>query len=206
MHVARRILVAVVALGAAASLGPTALAGTTTTNLVVNGSFERPRLRTDEAFRQMTDGDIPGWNITGCVDLVSEPAFEAARGDQSVDLNGSVGSTGCTATTAAGTITSDPFTTVAGEDYLVRFFLAGNPGCNETGAAAIKSVDVLWDGTRVATFYYDVSGQSATNIDWQLRLLELEAKDNSTTLAFRSTSSGNCGPMIDAVRVVVAPD
>ena len=155
MHLARRILVAVVALGAAASL----------------------------------------------VDLVSEPAFEAAVGDQSVDLNGSVGATDCTATTAAGAITQS-IDTEPGEDYLVRFFLAGNPGCNETGAAAIKTVQVYWGGVLVATFTYNTAGQSPTNIDWQLRLLQLHATAENTDLEFRSTSSGNCGPLIDAVWVV----
>ena len=54
----------------------------------------------------------------------------------------------------------------------------------------------------VATFTYNTAGQSPTNIDWQLRLLQLHATAENTDLEFRSTSSGNCGPMIDAVRVV----
>lgn len=200
MHAARRILVTVVALCTLVSFGPAALAGEAVDNRVRNGGFERPEIT--EPFRQATGTDIPRWTITNCVDLVSEPTFEAARGDQSVDLNGSVGETGCAAN-ARGAI-SQSIDTDANQDYLLRFFLAGNPGCTESAAAKVKVVDVYWDGVLVATFRYDTAGQTAANINWQLRTLELRAKNGDTVLEFRSANGGNCGPMIDAVRVTEA--
>jgi hypothetical protein len=198
MHTARRILVTVVALCTLVSFGPAALAGDAVDNRVRNGGFERPEIT--EPFRQATGTDIPRWTITGCVDLVSEPTFRAARGDQSVDLNGSVGGTGCAAN-ARGAI-SQSIDTDANQDYLLRFFLAGNPTCTEE--PAVKVVNVFWDGALVATFRYDTSGQTAADINWQLRVLELRAIDGDTVLEFRSTRGGNCGPMIDAVRVTEA--
>jgi hypothetical protein len=196
MHVARRLLVAVVSLCTVVSFGPAALARGAPENLVENGGFEMPAVT--GAFEQKTGTQIPGWTITGCVDLVAESAFDAARGDQSLDLNGSVGSTGCTAN-ARGSI-RQTIDTDTNEDYLLRFFLAGNPGCTETDK--VKVLDVYWGGALVATFRYDTTGQSATNIDWQLRVLELRAKAGSTVLEFKSANGGNCGPMIDAVRVL----
>jgi hypothetical protein len=200
MHAARRILVTVVALCTLVSFGPAALAGEAVDNRVRNGGFERPDIT--EPFMQATGTDIPRWTITGCVDLVSEPAFEAARGDQSVDLNGTVGEAGCAAN-ARGAI-KQTIDTDANQDYLLRFFLAGNPGCTESAAAKVKVVDVYWGGVLVATFRYDTSGQTAANINWQLRLLELRATTGDTVLEFRSANGGNCGPMIDAVRVTEA--
>jgi hypothetical protein len=199
MNAARRILVTVVALCTLVSFGPAVLAGEASDNRVGNGGFERPDI-SPEAFRQLTGTDLPRWTITGCVDLVSEPAFEAARGDQSIDLNGTVGETGC-APDARGAI-SQSIDTDANQDYLLRFFLAGNPTCTEE--PAVKVVNVFWDGALVATFRYDTSGQTAADINWQLRVLELRAIDGDTVLEFRSTRGGNCGPMIDAVRVTEA--
>jgi Protein of unknown function (DUF642) len=194
MHAARRILVTLVALCTVVSLGPAALAGGAEDNLVENGGFEKPEIT--GAFQQKTGTEIPGWTITGCVDLVSEPAFEAARGDQSVDLNGSTGTTGCAAN-AKGSI-KQTIDTSANQDYLVRFFLAGNPGCTE--ADKVKVVDVWWGGELVATFRYK-AGTTPTDINWQLRVLELRATAGMTVLEFKSANGGNCGPMIDAVRV-----
>jgi Protein of unknown function (DUF642) len=199
MHVARRLLVAVVAFGTVVSLAPGALAGGPET-LVENGGFEKPEVT--GAFQEKTGTEIPGWTITGCVDLVADPAFDAARGHQSLDLNGSVhtGTTPCAAN-AKGSI-KQTIDTDANQDYILRFFLAGNPGCMETDK--VKVLDVYWGGVLVATFRYDTTGQSPTNIDWQLRVLELRAKAGSTVLEFKSANPGNCGPMIDAVRVRAA--
>jgi Protein of unknown function (DUF642) len=201
MHVARRILVTVVALGTLVSFGPAALAGGVVDNRVRNGGFERPEIT--DPFVQATGTDIPRWTITGCIDLVSEPTFRAARGDQSVDLNGSVGGGTACAPNARGAI-SQSIDTDPNQDYLLRFFLAGNPGCTESAAAKVKVVEVYWDGALVATFRYDTTGQTAANINWQLRALELRAKTGDTVLEFKSANGGNCGPMIDAVRVTEA--
>jgi uncharacterized protein DUF642 len=197
MHAARRILVTVVALCTVFSLGPAALAGGGDGNLVENGGFEKPDVTGN--FEQKTGTQIPGWTITDCVDLVSEPAFEAARGDQSLDLNGSTGAMGCAAN-AKGAI-KQTIDTTTNHDYLVRFFLAGNPGCTESAAAKVKVVDLYWGGVLVATFRYDAAGQAPADINWQLRVLELRAKAGTADLEFKSANGGNCGPMIDAVRV-----
>jgi hypothetical protein len=203
MHVARRILITGVALCTVASFGPAALAGgAQEENLVRNRGFERPEVTEASGFRQVTGTDIPRWTITGCVDLVSEPTFDAARGDQAVDLNGSVGEPGCTPN-ARGAV-KQTLDTEAGQEYFLRFFLAGNPGCTESATAKVKVLDVYWGGVLVATFRYDTSDQMIDDIDWQLRVLELRAKTGNTVLEFRSANGGNCGPMIDAVRVTAA--
>jgi choice-of-anchor C domain-containing protein len=184
----KRFAATVGALAIVLALGSSALAAPT--SLVRNGSFERPDVTTG-SFQEFTAGDTiqnaNEWLVdSGSVDVVEEPAFAAARGNQALDLNGS----------GRGSV-SQTLTTGANQDYLLQFYLAGNPQCND-GA---KLVRVFWDGARVATFRYDPTGQMASNLDWQLRVLELRATGTSTELRFASANPGNCGPMIDAVRV-----
>ena len=191
MHVTRRILVAALALCTVMALGVAALAGGTSSNLVRNGGFERPLVNNSDDFQTFTAGDTikeeDEWTVdSGSVDLVEEDTFDAFRGEQAIDLNG----------TTRGSI-SQEVDTEAGDDYLLRFHLAGNPGCTETNK--VKVLNVYWDEELVATFYYDTTGQTTDDIDWQLRVLELSGDQEDTELRFASANDGNCGPMIDAV-------
>lgn len=185
----RRLVVVATAIAAILALGSaTALAGHPA-NLVHNGSFERPEV--DGTFDTYpADGTIPRWTVGGTVDITEEPAFDAVRGTQSpqaLDLNG----------TGPGSV-SQSIATEEGQDYLLSFFLAGNPGC----APALKVLDVSWDGALVATFYYDTTGQAAGDLNYQLRTLELTAEAGAATeLKFAGTNAGCGGPMIDVVRV-----
>jgi choice-of-anchor C domain-containing protein len=188
MQVSRRILVVLLALCTVVSFGSAALAGART-NLVKNGGFERPNISGD--FETFDDGDEISdqdeWIVdSGSVDLVSG-RFDAFRGDQAIDLNGD----------EAGSIVQEIEGTEDGEDYLLRFHLAGNPEC----ADKVKVLNVWWDGELVATFYYDTTGQTAGNLNWQLRALELHADEDDVELQFESDNTGFCGPMIDAVSV-----
>lgn len=191
MHVSRRILVLAVALCTVAAFGSAALAGGSNPNLVQNGGFERPSVNQTSDFESFTAGDTiddeDEWTVdSGTVDLVEEETWDAFRGEQAIDLNGN----------SRGSI-SQEVDTEAGDDYLLRFHLAGNPGCTETNK--VKVLNVYWDEELVATFYYDTTGQTTSNIDWQLRVLELSGDQEDTELRFASANDGNCGPMIDAV-------
>jgi choice-of-anchor C domain-containing protein len=195
MHVSRRILVLAVALCTVVAFGSIALAGDQPPNLVLNGGFERPTVNTTSDFEAFTAGDTlddaDEWTVdSGTVDLVEEETWDAFRGQQAIDLNGD----------SPGSI-SQEIDTEAGDDYLLRFQLAGNPGCTETNK--VKVLDVHWDGELVATFYYDTTGQTTGNIDWQRRVLELSGDQEDTELRFSSDNSGNCGPMLDGVSLRV---
>ena len=197
MQVARRILVVAVALCTVVAFATIAFAGGTNPNLVLNGGFERPLVNTASDFEEHQAGDElddeDEWLVeTGTVDLVEEETFDAFRGEQAIDLNGS----------SPGAI-SQQIDTESGDEYLLRFQLAGNPGCTESATDKVKVLHVVWDDARVATFYYDTSGQETDNLDWQRRVLELSGDQEDTELRFESGSTGNCGPMLDSVSLRV---
>lgn len=195
MQVSRRILVVAVAVCTVMALGSSAALAGDPVNLVRNGSFEFPEV--SGSFDTYTagddiDGPRGGWTVdSGSVDVTEEPDFDAVSGKsspQAIDLNG----------TGPGSISQDLDTT-SSDEYLLRFFLAGNPEC---GTDDVKVLDVWWGGELVATFYYDTSGQDADDLNYQLRTLELTSEaSGDTELRFSSDNPGACGPMIDVVRV-----
>jgi choice-of-anchor C domain-containing protein len=186
----RRLGVVATAIAVVLMLGSaTALAGGPV-NLVRNGSFEVPEV--SGSFDTYTANQTIGaWTVdSGSVDVVEEPDFDTPRNQtsgQALDLNG----------TGPGSVSQD-LDTDADQDYVLRFFLAGNPEC---GTDDVKVVDVSWGGELVATFYYDTSGQDADDLNYQLRTLELRADEGTTELRLSSDNPGACGPLIDLVRV-----
>lgn len=191
----RRLVVVATAIAAILALGSaTALAGGRV-NLVRNGSFEFPEVSGDFDTYTTTGATIDHWTVeSGSVDIVEEPNFDTPRDQvsaQALDLNG----------TGPGSISQD-LDTAASQEYVLRFFLAGNPEC---GTDDVKVLDVWWGGELVATFYYDTSGQDADDLNYQLRSLELTSEaSGDTELRFSSDNPGACGPMIDGVRVRAA--
>lgn len=168
---------------------------------IVNGSFEDPDA--GAAFVARSVGDNfggHGWVVDqGTIDHIGG-LWEAAEGEQSVDLNGS----------NAGGVAQD-FATVAGQAYKIRFAMAGNPGGFDD-----KRMAVLWDGVQIAdlVFEFDAS-HSVDNMGWTYFELTAVATDTSTSLAFHSlTGAMNgtlgfqpfYGPALDDVSVTLAPD
>jgi choice-of-anchor C domain-containing protein len=153
-----------------------------------NGSFESPFAQAD-SFTNFPAGTYIGpWRVTGgSVDLVDNGLWQAAEGDQSLDLNGA--NTGAVAQT---------FTTTPGETYTVTYALAGNPG----GGPALKTGRVLLDGQNIQDFSFDVTGRSFTGMGYIRRQVTFVATGATTTLAFASTTPGSAyGPVVDDVQV-----
>ncbi|MGK5531129.1 choice-of-anchor C family protein [Streptomyces sp. URMC 129] len=153
-----------------------------------NGSFESPFARTD-SFTNFPAGQFIGpWQVSsGSVDLVDDGLWQAAEGDQSLDLNGS--NTGAVAQT---------FTTTPGETYTVTYALAGNPA----GGPALKTGRVLLDGQNIQDFSFDITGTSLTDMGYIKRQVTFVATGATTTLSFVSTTPGSAyGPVIDDVQV-----
>lgn len=157
---------------------------------VVNGSFEAP----GNVYPYMIFGaglSLPGWTIErGTVEIVG-PYWEAASGSQSLDLNGIFED--------IGTIYQD-VPTLAGQEYRVRFALAGNPECGPT--VAVKSLKVYWDGTELAPLQFDTTGHSSTNMGWTYQEFTVVANGSSGRLKFESTCPSFCGPALDDISVV----
>lgn len=152
-----------------------------------DGSFEYPRAPRN-SFATYTAGQAIGpWTVGGSVDLIGQGYWQAAEGDQSVDLNGA----------NAGSV-SQTFTTVPGQTYTVTYALAGNPG-----APAVKTGRALVDGQVFQDFSFNVTGKTVTSMGWIRRQFTFVAGGATTTLAFASTTPGSAaGPALDDVTVI----
>lgn len=155
---------------------------------ITGGSFETPVVAPYSWFRFSSGQSMGGWQVTsGSVELV-DGHWQAADGQQSVDLSGAV----------AGSI-SQTFPTTPGSTYVVTYALAGNPS---SPTSPIKTGRVLVDGQEVQAFSVDTTGKSANNLGYVTKRVVFEAGGTSTTLAFASTTAGTDGPVIDKVSVI----
>jgi choice-of-anchor C domain-containing protein len=166
-------------------------------NMVANPGFEEPAI--EGAVLGVAGGTIGAWIVGGNgVDLV-RTAWQAAAGDQSLDLNRN----------SAGSVSQD-LTTVAGQKYMISFALAGNP----LGSGP-KRVVVRWGGQTVGNFTFDQTGTSASQMGWVVRTVpSVIATGELTRLSFVSLTgsmSGSegtgtfYGPAIDEVGVFLVP-
>ncbi|MGD3111388.1 choice-of-anchor C family protein [Streptomyces sp. YGL11-2] len=155
-----------------------------------DGSFEYPAVK-PKSFDEYAAGQSIGpWKVTsGTVDLIGAGYWDAAEGDQSLDLNGN--DPGAVAQT---------FATTPGTTYTVSYSLAGNPQLDHR--PAMKTGKVLIDGQNVQDFSFDVTGKSETNMGYVRRQVTFVARGTSTTLGFASTTPHSpTGPVIDDVTV-----
>ncbi|MGW4033791.1 choice-of-anchor C family protein [Streptomyces sp. NPDC004838] len=192
MVVARSLVVAAVAAGLLTAASPATLAAPSAAAVsrFDDGSFEYPTAPVN-AFTTFSGGQSIGpWKVTaGTVDLIGAGFWQAAEGDQSVDLNG--GGSGAVAQT---------FSTVAGRTYTVTYALAANP----EGGAAVKTGKVLVDGQSFQDFSFDSTGKTRAAMGYVQRQVTFVANAPTTTLGFASTLPGAYGPVIDDVRVTAA--
>ncbi|MFJ2111445.1 MULTISPECIES: choice-of-anchor C family protein [unclassified Streptomyces] len=153
-----------------------------------DGSFEYPRAAAN-SFSTLTAGQSIGpWQVTaGTVDLIGAGFWQAAEGDQSVDLNGG----------NAGAV-DQTFTTVPGATYTVSYALAGNPG----GAPAVKTGRALIDGQNFQDFSFDITGKTFANMRYVNRQFTFRATNSTTTIGFASTTANSAyGPVLDDVQI-----
>ncbi|GAA1897388.1 choice-of-anchor C family protein [Streptantibioticus ferralitis] len=164
------------------------------TPLVSDGDFEAPAANAPVVLYRA--GQFIGpWQVTqGSVNITRSDAYQAADGQQSIDLNGDPPApiNGALAQT---------FNTTAGQQYIVSFYFAGNFTC----APAVKHMAVQAAQT-TRDFTFDTTGRSATNMGWRPETVPFTATGARSTVRFTSTTDPNsrCGPTIDAVRVVPA--
>lgn len=172
----------VVLVPTAAALGP---------NIVVNGSFEDPFVGPAQVLVSPPT-PIPGWTVEqGTVDIVSDDFWQAAHGDNSIDLSGSPG---------MGTL-SQNVATQPGRRYRLRFAMAGNPftGGPCESEPAVKQMRVEFGNTVVATLSFDTTGHSFTDMGWTYHTFRVRALTPTTTLRFVSLTGEWCGPTLDDV-------
>ncbi|QDY75169.1 choice-of-anchor C family protein [Streptomyces qinzhouensis] len=183
---------AATALLAGAGAGVEAAAAPPPVSRFHDGSFEYPRAPAGLFTPYFPGQDIGPWSVTlGAVDLIGAGTWQAAEGDQSVDLNGT------------GAV-SQTFTTTPGSTYTVTYALAGNPTAADP---AVKTGRVLVDGQDSQNFSFDVTGKTYAAMGYVTRRLSFVANASTTTVAFVSTTGPTAanGPVIDDVCIEREP-
>jgi choice-of-anchor C domain-containing protein len=160
-----------------------------------NGSFEAyTGLDFSDPFITIPSGNtnITGWTVSlGNIDYIGN-LWATAEGARSLDLDGSV---------AVGGI-EQAFDTVAGHQYEVTFYLAGN----YIPLPAIKTLNVGATGNAVQGYAFDATLSSPSNMGWTQHTYSFIASSSTTALSFVSTTTGpngetSFGPALDNVSV-----
>jgi choice-of-anchor C domain-containing protein len=154
--------------------------------LVTNGSFEANAC----ILAFCPTSSLTGWTISGGnVDLIRN-YWQAADGNKSIDLAGFFGTTTLSQTIA----------TTIGENYILSFFMAGNPD----GRPVLKTMDVSATGNAIVNYSFSTAGHSRSAMGWVLYNYAFAATSTATTLRFTNTSgSALFGPAVDNVSVNV---
>ena len=171
--------------------------GATSANAVtlVNGSFETgTNPNVGPGFITLATGstDIDGWTVTGgSVDYIGS-YWTAQEGSRSVDLAG----------TSLGTLSQMLTDTVAGQSYLVSFYVSKNPD----GGAATRT-GTFTAGSQSFNFSYSTPNDR-TNMNWELATYQFLATGTNTNLSFAADASAGCcfGPALDNVSIAAVPE
>ncbi len=151
-------------------------------NLVSNGGFEAPAIAVAFVTLPVLT-NFSGWVLeSGNVDQIFS-AWWAAEGVQSVDLNG----------TTIGSIYQD-VPTVPGQQYYLRFALAGNPA-----GLVNKTNTISWNGLVLDTNTFTVTGHSTTSMGWTNHEYLVTATNTTMRIRFASLITGNAGAALDNV-------
>lgn len=165
-----------------------------------NGSFETATF-SPGGFTTMFDGDtrIDGWRVidspystqNGSIDYIGTH-WTAIDGARSLDLNGN----------SPGGI-EQTFDTLTGVSYVIRFAIAGNPDSNDGVRVMVANA-----AGASASYQFDTTFTSPSNMGWVYRDFVFVAAGSSTTLQFVSNTTTNCcwGPALDHVSVTAVPE
>jgi choice-of-anchor C domain-containing protein len=188
------LMAAVVGCGLAASVAQGA-------SLLVNGGFEDPNLG-NASFVTYGAGDpsLTGWTITtGSIDHIGS-YWQAAEGNQSLDMNGTNPSDPLN---QAGTIEQSVHIAF-GTTATVTFDLAGNPD----DVQGIKTLQVSLIGNLggTQTYTFNTIGKTHNSMGWISESAMFNIlTPGDYTLQFKSLTQGQFGPALDNVSMTV-PD
>jgi choice-of-anchor C domain-containing protein len=151
--------------------------------VMVNRSFENGPEPGDAMALPPGSKAIEGWTIVdGSVSYVGS-RWQHAQGVRSIGL-------------PCGGGISQTLQTEPGQDYELRFTMAGDPNA----VPAVKTVVASFGGEERA-FTFDTSGHSLANMGWSSRSYIFKAVRMSTALTFLSPKTECSVPAVDSVRV-----
>lgn len=164
-----------------------------------NGGFDN--VSTNQASEQYEAGSniIAPWVITkGNIDIVGT-YWTPQAGTTSIDLigKGSIGEI------------SQTFDTVAGKEYLVEFYVSGNPWPAAKLDKEFLEVRVVSNDSVIVKNNYTAvksTNTSKVTMNWEKKSFKFIANSTSTTILFTGTSTqqyaNNSGPVLDSVSIV----
>lgn len=156
-------------------------------SVVSNGGFELPEVSLSFV-TYAAPLHFRGWNVeTGSVDQVFS-AWVSAEAFQSMDLNGG----------SAGAAIYQDVPTSPGQQYVLRYALAGNPAAGPLN----KTNAVWWDGALLATNIFNITGHAYDDLGWTNYEYTVTATTSLTRLKFASLNSGAAGPALDEVSLI----
>ena len=168
-------------------------------NGIKNGSFETPVVVPPDGFKTLPTqlAALPEWTLgPGEIQLVNDTYWNAADGDQSLDLNGE---------TSTGSL-SQTIATVPGQAYRIAFQYSANPESSDP----TPGMAVLVDGAQAGpTFSHPRDTPSVEvphTITWQPGTVAFTASGSSTTITFDSTDPVESLFGIALDDVIVRPD
>ncbi|MFO0856308.1 MAG: hypothetical protein U0640_02985 [Phycisphaerales bacterium] len=174
--------------------------GASTHAAIINGGFEQP----NQGFHSVQPGQTYGnWTCAGPSDIEfvhAEPnaslpnlQFSAYEGEYWIDLCG-VG--------LASAIYQDILSLNAGDVYNISFAQSGNvwgPNFNFV-------MNVLWNNAVVGTFSSVQGGNDGTQMNWQVRGVDVVAQSGTNRLTFQAVTAISArGPAIDDVSMTLVP-
>jgi hypothetical protein len=135
-------------------------------NLLVNGSFETPRVRDGIGILAISGSGLPGWRVThGTIDIIERWQQAPGQGRQSIDLVGS----------PSAAAIEQSFATEPGRKYRFSGWVSHNWGIPEGKA------NVQLDGVYFAQLYHNVPGRDEA-MHWAQFSHEFTARSPITTL------------------------
>ena len=174
-------------LGVAVSLVAATAANAVT---ISNGGFEGST--PNASFETLTGSALPGWTINGSIDLIGS-YWQPAEGSNSIDLNGS----------DQGGITQTLSGLSANTQYIVSFFISGNP---DNGLNTKTATLTLGTGTNPVSYTLSALNSKST-MDWKPVSYSFVADNSgSTLLSLQSTTPGAYGLAVDGFSISAAPE
>ena len=157
---------------------------------ISNGGFEDST--PNASFQTLTNSALPGWTINGSIDLIGSH-WKPAEGSNSIDLNGN----------DQGEISQTFSGLSAGTQYIVSFFISGNP---DNGLGTKTATLTL--GTSTNPVSYTLSALNSTStMDWKPVSYSFVADGSgSALLSLQSTTPGAYGLAVDGFSISAAPE
>ncbi len=173
--------------------GPTALAAPAPSrNLIQNGCFQDPVLKSGYVTLGQGSTQIPGWTVgADSIDVAANDHWEPATGcRQSISLTGdSPGSVSQTVSTSFGDI------------YALHWQIAADIRCG----SVVKKMLVFWEGKLVAISSFDMRGDGESYMGWASKEVNVTAASSSSVVEFAdgTTGRGHCGATLDGVSLTL---